>query len=286
MTDWSRLRDAYDNPAHDIPALFAGLGPNNREQTWRELHARLCDHESAYPVSFATLPLLWEVATTGTVEDRHAALSLAGDIVLGAAREGEGPAVLAPHTRRIADMAALADEHLREHPRDTYYIHMLQATLALSGHPLWGFAITDDLTDAFFDTTCPACAADVIIAIGDHGNHSAIRDWDLGDIDRRPLTPTPPERLLQPGRFLLKIAIRDRHASLTQGLPYLFGHAQCPPCGAVFAVAPAHEEHLIRRHNGRSRGESLKQQPPREMITAVTGNRRQVRRRSAGHTHS
>ncbi|WP_439678234.1 hypothetical protein [Embleya sp. MST-111070] len=46
------------------------------------------------------------------------------------------------------------------------------------------------------------------------------------------------------GARLRAIAIRDGQASLARGLPYVFGTAQCPPCGGAFAIASAFEKRV------------------------------------------
>ncbi|MEV6295031.1 hypothetical protein AB0M41_32440 [Streptomyces sp. NPDC051896] len=46
------------------------------------------------------------------------------------------------------------------------------------------------------------------IAIGDHGRYSAIRDWNLGDVDRRGLRPASSEELSGTGRWMHETAVR------------------------------------------------------------------------------
>ncbi|MFJ8746516.1 hypothetical protein ACIRL2_45130 [Embleya sp. NPDC127516] len=113
---------------------------------------------------------------------------------------------------------------------------------AADGDPRAWAWVLDDLTDTFLAVHCPHCGADVPIAVGDYGDHSAIRDRHRGDIDRRPLRPAPAKELSPLGARLLSIATRDGQVSLARGLPYLFGTAQCPPCANPFAIAPAFEK--------------------------------------------
>ncbi|MYV97569.1 hypothetical protein [Streptomyces sp. SID3343] len=222
-TDWSQLHHFW-GPADDIPVLFADLTPGNREQTWLELSNKLCLDEGVCAASFAAVPLLWAVAVDGAPPDRDAALSLAGQIVAAGRRHRENDSALDPHASRIAHMATLADAHLSEHAQQTDYILWLREMLALEGHLAWAWTL-DDLTDAFFAAHCPHSDADVTIAVGDYGHYSAIRDWERGDIDRRPLRPTRPEEMSPLGARLLGIAIRDQWNSLARGLPYVFGTA-------------------------------------------------------------
>ncbi|OPC76416.1 hypothetical protein B4N89_47285 [Embleya scabrispora] len=243
MTDWSRLHD-FEGSADDIPVLlFAKLAPHNRERAWRALHGRLCRDESVCPASLAALPLLWEVAVGGSREDRGAAVFLAGEIVSAGRRIRCYDRVLDSHAARVAEMAVVADAHLADHAHQAHYVHLLCGLLALQGHLAWAWGL-DDLTDAFLAVHCPHCGADVTIAVGDYGDYSAIRDWHRGDIDRRPLRPTVPGEMAPPGARLHAIAVRDGQASLARGLPYVFGTAQCPPCGRAFAIAPAFEKRV------------------------------------------
>ncbi|MEU5254665.1 hypothetical protein [Streptomyces longwoodensis] len=78
------------------------------------------------------------------------------------------------------------------------------------------------------------------IAVGDYGCYAAIRDWDQGDIERRPLQPIPAEELGDPGRWMHAIADRDGQQRLAEGIRYVFGRAECPACGNVFNIAEAH----------------------------------------------
>ncbi|MEV7405860.1 hypothetical protein AB0N93_36535 [Streptomyces sp. NPDC091267] len=75
------------------------------------------------------------------------------------------------------------------------------------------------------------------IAIGGYGRYSAIRDWNLGDMDRRDLRPVSPEGLSGIGRWMHETAVRDAEAVLADGITHLFGQAECPRCASVFNVA-------------------------------------------------
>ncbi|MFD7031577.1 hypothetical protein ACFWAR_26485 [Streptomyces sp. NPDC059917] len=77
----------------------------------------------------------------------------------------------------------------------------------------------------------------MIIAIGGYGRYTAIRDWNLGDIDRRDLRPCPAEELSAVGRWMYEISVRDGEAVLAEGISYFFGMAECPRCASVFTIA-------------------------------------------------
>lgn len=240
MTDWSRLDDAY-GPADDIPVLFGNLAAENRRDTWNALWSRLCHQGSAWPATWAAVPLLWRIATQGAPEDKIQAVWMARTIVQAATYQAEG-AILNRHKSLFKDFADAADNHLQAHPEAPDYVQTMQAMLALSGHELWCEDL-DDLTDAFFDVRCPRCATALSIAVGDYGNDSAVIDWHEGRTQQRPLTPTGPDDTPEPGKRLLTIARRDRKTTLVRRLPYVFGTAECGPCGALFPIAPAFEAH-------------------------------------------
>ncbi|WP_437052355.1 hypothetical protein [Streptomyces sp. enrichment culture] len=75
------------------------------------------------------------------------------------------------------------------------------------------------------------------IAIGDHGHYSAIRDWHLGDVDRRDLRPASADGLSRTGRWMHETALRDGQDALADGITYPFGQAECPRCASVFTIA-------------------------------------------------
>lgn len=97
-----------------------------------------------------------------------------------------------------------------------------------------------DFTDDFYTVSCPGCEAEVTIAVGEYGCYSAIRDWDRGDIERRPLRPAPVEELHDPGRWMYSTADRDGQQRLAEGIRHVFGLAECPTCAGVFDIAEAH----------------------------------------------
>ncbi|MGW5433455.1 hypothetical protein ACWET9_40770 [Streptomyces sp. NPDC004059] len=69
-------------------------------------------------------------------------------------------------------------------------------------------AVLGDFTGDFYHLACPHCDVEVTIAIGDHGRYAAIRDWNLGDVDRRGLRPASSEELSGTGRWMHETAVR------------------------------------------------------------------------------
>lgn len=98
-------------------------------------------------------------------------------------------------------------------------------------------AVLRDFTDDFYHLVCPHCAVEVTIAIGNHGRYAAIRDWNLGDVNRRGLRPTSLEELSGTGRWMHDTPVRDGHEALADEIAHLFGKAECPHCASVFNIA-------------------------------------------------
>lgn len=236
--NWSQLHWLY--PPGDAPALFTSPISGPRERAWRKVEDELCLQEGVEPQSFAGVPLLWVMATGGCPVDRDAALSVAGRLVWEGGLDEENVRARGAHADLITELAVLADRHLGDHARDARYMSALREMLALEGHLAWVWAL-DDPTDAFLGADCPRCGVEVTIAVGEHGDYSAIRHWHRGDIDRRPLRPAERAGMSPLGLRLTDIAIRDGRTALSRSLPYMFGQAECPCCGEAFAIAPAFE---------------------------------------------
>ncbi|MEU8758838.1 hypothetical protein [Streptomyces sp. NPDC048659] len=128
----------------------------------------------------------------------------------------------------------MLDRHLRARPDD--YLPVFLDALAARGAYHWS-AVFGDFTDDFYVLDCPGCAVEVTVAIGGYGRYAAVRDWDLGDCDRRDLRPASPETLSGTGRWMYETAVRDGRETLADGIRHLFGRAECPRCAGVFCVA-------------------------------------------------
>jgi hypothetical protein len=139
-----------------------------------------------------------------------------------------------PRRPSPAAFRELLDRHLRSRP-DDYFATFLDS-LAVEERYHWSAAL-GDFSDDFYEVACPHCAVEVTIAIGGYGRYSAIRDWNLGDVDRRGLRPASPEGLSGIGRWRHETAVRDGEAVLADGIAHLFGHAECPRCAGVFTIA-------------------------------------------------
>ncbi|MDX3538120.1 hypothetical protein PV721_27960 [Streptomyces sp. MB09-01] len=202
----------------------------NGTEAWRELGDRLVlERDLVSPASFAALPRLVRLAS-GSAKARH----LAGEIMERAAGHHGGDDLLAVSADVIAEFGALLDRHLQSRPAD--YLVTFRALLAVKEEYHWA-NVLGDFTDDFYHLACPHCAVKVTIAIGDYGRYSAIRDWNLGDVDRRDLRAAPAGKLSGVGRWMHEITVRDGEGVLADGIAHLFGKAECPRCASVFTIA-------------------------------------------------
>lgn len=229
VVNWALMYDCYGD-VDRVPELLARAEREDEAEVWDELGYRLileCD--LVFPASFAALPCLVRLASRSA-----RARVLAGAIVRCAAGGHGCDDLLAGCAEAIAQFRSLLDRHLRSRPDD--YLAPFRDLIAVEGHHHWS-AVLGDLSDDFYQVACPHCAVEVTIAIGGYGRHSAIRDWNLGDVDRRDLRPASPEGLSGIGRWMHETAVRDGEVVLANGIAHLFGQAECPRCASVFNIA-------------------------------------------------
>ncbi|MEU3219804.1 hypothetical protein [Streptomyces sp. NPDC006971] len=229
MVNWTQMHDCYGD-VDRVPALLEQVELEDNAETWKELGCRLVlEHDLVFPASFAALPRLMCLAARSAP-----ARGLAGTILRRAAGHHGCDDLLANCADEIVEFRKLLDRHLESRPVD--YLAPFLDSLAAMEEYHWS-AVLGDFTDDFYHLACPNCAVEVTIAIGDNGRYSAIRDWNLGDVDRRGLRPAPSEALSGTGRWMYETAVRDGHAALADGIAHLFGKAECPHCASVLNIA-------------------------------------------------
>ncbi|MFD8978928.1 hypothetical protein [Streptomyces sp. NPDC059564] len=227
--NWAQTYDCRFG-ADRVPKLLEQLERESDAEAWKELGYRLVlEHDLVCPAGFAALPRLVRLAS-GNADARR----LAGEIMERAAGQHGCDELLEGCADSIVEFRGLLDRHLRSRPAD--YLVAFRALLAVQEEYHWA-AVLGDFTDDFYGLDCPHCAAEVTIAIGCYGRNSAIRDWDLGDVDRRDLRPTPAEQLSGVGQWMHEITARDEESVLANGILNLFGKAECPNCESVFNIA-------------------------------------------------
>ncbi|MFG2918854.1 hypothetical protein ACGF0D_38960 [Kitasatospora sp. NPDC048298] len=223
------MHDCYGE-VDRVPELLERVEREDDAEAWTELGYRLClENDLVFPAGFAALPRLIRLAS-----NNPRARALAGTILQRAAGHHGCDDLFADCAETVAEFRALLDLHLKSRPDD--YLAGFLASLAAREQYHWSAAL-GDFTDDFYDLACPHCDAEVTIAIGDYGRYSAIRDWNLGDVDRRDLRPASPEGLSGPGRWMHETAVRDGQEELACAITYLFGDAECPRCASVFNIA-------------------------------------------------
>ena len=254
--DWSTLKHAYGN-ALDVPALLASLSPDPQADVWDELWSRLYHQGSVYSASFATLPVLVNVAEKWKPRERSQLISLAACIlatrdVPGACPDELLPAVesVVPRFQRLC-RETLAETGLSAHD----FISVLQAARSLEGDRFWGEKL-DHLADGEFPGVCPSCGIDLYLVIGEYGFFTTAEEWiqrrawepgkvwEPGRIEQRPgiySTPIEPndEELPEVGRWLYERAQAAQQAEVADWIRYVFGRSLCPSCGHTFEVQVA-----------------------------------------------
>ncbi|MFF0435570.1 hypothetical protein ACFYU9_25545 [Streptomyces sp. NPDC004327] len=231
--NWGQMYDCHGG-VHRVPELLDRVEHDEDAEAWGELSYRLVlEGELVFPASFAALPRLVRLASRS---DR--ARGLAGAIMRCAAGEHGCDDLFAACADAIAELRQTLDRHLCSRPAD--YLTTFLALLAVEEQYHWS-AVVGDFSDDVYLIACPHCAVEVTIAIGDYGRYSAIRDWHLGDVDRRDLGPASPEDLNDIGRWMHATAVRDGQAFLAVGIVHLFGRAECPRCASVFSIADEYE---------------------------------------------
>ncbi|MEV0040624.1 hypothetical protein [Streptomyces sp. NPDC050804] len=229
MVNWTQTHDCCFETDR-VPQLLERVEREDDTEAWKELGYRLVlEHDLVSPAGFAALPRLVRLASD-SAEARH----LAGRILERAAGHHGCDDLLADCADAVAEFRELLDGHLRSRPAD--YLVTFRALLAVEEQYHWA-AVLGDFTDDFYHLACPHCAVEVTIAIGGYGRYSAIRDWNLGDVDRRDLRPAPAGGYSGVGRWMHETAVRDREDGLADGIAHLFGEAECPSCASVFGIA-------------------------------------------------
>ncbi|MGW5231011.1 hypothetical protein ACWEQU_01605 [Streptomyces nodosus] len=229
MVNWTQMHDCYMD-VDRVPALLERVELEDNAEAWEELRYRLVlEHDLVFPAGFAALPRLVRLASRS-----GRARGLAGTILRRSAGHHGCDDLLADCAGAIAEFRKLLDRHLQSRPVD--YLATFLDLLAAEEQYHWS-AVLGDFTDDFYHLTCPHCAVEVTIAIGDHGRYSAIRDWHQGDVDRRVLRQASPEGLSGIGRWMHETAVRDGREALADGIAHLFGKGECPRCASVFNIA-------------------------------------------------
>ncbi|MFD0403724.1 hypothetical protein [Kitasatospora sp. NPDC127116] len=223
------MHDCYGD-VDRVPELLERVEREDDAEAWKELGYRLClEGGLVFAASFAALPQLVRLASSDP-----RARALAGRILRRAAGHHGCDDLLADRAGTIAEVRVLLDLYLRSRPDD--YLAAFLDLLAVNAQYHWSAAL-GDFTDDFYHLACPHCGAEVTIAIGDYERYSAIRDWNLGDVERRDLRPASPGKLSRTGRRMHDTAVRDGQQVLAAGIRCLLGRAECPRCASVFGIA-------------------------------------------------
>ncbi|MGJ3560703.1 hypothetical protein ACR6C2_28890 [Streptomyces sp. INA 01156] len=226
------MYDSYGD-VDRVPELLARAEREDDAAAWDELGYRLnLESDLVFPPVSPRCRVwcVWRRKTPG---------AWAGGAIIRCGAGDHGcDELLAGCAEAITEFRGLLDRHLRSRPDD--YLTAFRDLIAAEGHYHWS-AVLGDFSDDFYEVACPHCAVAVTIAIGGYGRYSAIRDWNLGDVDRRDLKPALSEIISGTGRRMHEIAVRDGQSRLADGIAHLYGQAECPRCASVFIIADEYE---------------------------------------------
>ncbi|MGP3988689.1 hypothetical protein [Streptomyces sp. 3N207] len=244
MTDWATLSDACGSAEH-VPALLDRFEADP-SGVWSELMDHLCPQlDTAFPAAFAALPRLARIATACGPESLADVLLAAGAIV-ACVPGPTGP--LSPCRAPLATLHRLTDQHLSRTTAADEYVCLLQALLAFEGIGVWARCL-EGLHTGEYEVDCPHCGVDVFVVIGEDETFCSTDDYALKAAAKSPLRPLPPNELEPLAKRLHDRALADSQDSVARAVPYLFGRAACPDCGAEYLVA----DRVVARWGGTGR---------------------------------
>ncbi|MGW4723751.1 hypothetical protein [Streptomyces sp. NPDC004291] len=238
MIEW-RLPRYGRGPYDEVPPVLERVvrAPSHDEEAWRELwHLLVTEGLTVSAASFAALPYLRDIARSGETVAVDRALELAGVIVAGVHQDHEADELVRAVAPVIAELKRMISRRLGDDGLSpATAMSLFRAHLACAGSSLWSLA-EFDFEDGFHRVDCPHCGLDVTIAIGDHGRYSAHRDWNHGDVRRRPLVRADPGDLDGVAAWMHETARALGLTDLAEGITWLFGRAECPDCASTFVI--------------------------------------------------
>lgn len=218
--DWSQLTHAY-GPADDIPGLFARLnGGKEDEKVWHDLWSALCHQGTVYEASYAALPALADIASGRAPGERKQAVLMGGLIVAEADATLRGR-----YASQITELASVTHACLTDVPADEpeTFVYLAQGLLAFEGVPIWSQQL--ELLFEEFEAECSECEALTCILLSEYADQSDAE-----------LHPASPDELTGVGGRIYNMARDAGHDQVATWVTHLFGHANCPECGARFSI--------------------------------------------------
>ncbi|MFF8512990.1 hypothetical protein ACF064_33450 [Streptomyces sp. NPDC015492] len=238
MIEW-RLPRYGRGPYDEVPPVLERVlrSPSSDEEAWQELwHLLATEGLAVSAASFAALPYLRDIARAGETTAVDRALDLAGAIMAGVHQDHGADDLIRTLAPVIVELKQMVSRRLNDNDLSTATaMALFRAHLAFAGASVWSLA-EYDFEDGFYEVGCPHCHHSVTVAIGIYGHYSAHRDWDQGDIHRRPLNQADPSDLDGLAAWMHETACALGFAQLAEGLTWLFGRAECPQCASTFVI--------------------------------------------------
>lgn len=235
MTDWSTLTDACGSAEH-VPGLLDRFEADP-SGVWSELMDHLCPQlDTAFTASFAALPRLAKIATSGSPDTLGWALLAAGAIASCSPGLSEPDSPLTIFSAPIAVLHGLTSRRLSQAVEAEEYVNLLQALLSFEGVEIWDRSL-DGLQSGEYEVDCPYCGVNMFVVIGQGDSFCCTDDYALHEVQKSPLQPARVQELEGLPERLFTRAMADGQEGLALGIRYLFGRAACPDCGTDFSVA-------------------------------------------------
>ena len=215
-----------------IEDLLQIASTDPRASAWNDLYQEVCHQGHCYPDGFFLVPLLAGIATGFAPEDRDNVLSLAGDIAVDLDEASRDR-----YAEALATLRRLMDESLGTPSDPQTFVYRLQTVLALEGNGVWGKDL-DGILGEEYEVECPSCTTSLFAVFGEHGHFATHEDYAItSDVECTPLPPVQPSDMDGLGLRLHSMSINAGQGSTAEALTYVFGHATCTQCNAVFRVA-------------------------------------------------
>lgn len=236
MIDWVGLRHAYGT-AEDMPGLLAAAESSGTDfgPAWNEVWSRLCHQGTVYTASYASLPLLGEIAERHAPAGYVAALDLASAIVASTDGPRDSADVRAECAASLQRLHELAQRNLPLAHDDTEFVYGLQAVLAFEDGGVWQRNL-NYVADDELPIECPYCNEFLVLVLS--GQEYVLANYSDGSVAHTVVSPVEPstgsteERILSTTRSLGRKATADK-------LRHAFGTLICPNCHECFRASDA-----------------------------------------------
>ena len=243
---WSLPRNAHAVRLHNGPTpdvtcsdamtkiedLLQIASTDPRASAWNDLYQEVCHQGDCYPDGFFLVPLLAGIATGFEPEDRDNVLSLAGDIAVDLDEASRDRYAEALATLRRLWMSRLARRVTRRHSSTASRLSWHWKGTGYRARTSTEYSARNTRSSAqAAQRPCSPCSENTATS-------QPTEDYAItSDVECTPLLPVQPSDMDGLGLRLHSMSINAGQGSTAEALTYVFGHATCTRCNAVFRVA-------------------------------------------------